>query len=108
LPLAMATLQVMVRHGKFPADFGAKSRAFFAGQFDRAKAHVQREQAKINPKYWIRIPKEQWPSFDDMFLKTRLEIRDVNKAYDPTMLSALRKLRCAKDASRSECVEQKE
>jgi hypothetical protein len=108
LPLAMATIQVMVRHGKFPADFGTKSRAWFAGQYDRAKVYVEREQAKITAKYWIRIPKEQWPSFEDMFLKTRLEIRDVHKGYDPTMLSALRKLRCAKDGTRSECVEQKE
>ena len=108
LPLAMATLQIMVRHEKFPADFGAKSRAWFAGQFDRAKKAVLADQSAIDSKYWIHIPKEQYPGFEDMFLQVRLDLRDKHKAYDGTMLSVLRKLRCAKDAARSECVEKKE
>ncbi|MFT7520686.1 MAG: hypothetical protein ACI9MC_002837 [Kiritimatiellia bacterium] len=108
LPLAMATLQLMVHHESFPADFGAKSRAWFAGQFDRAQRAVQREEDKIDKKYWIKIPPADLPGFEDMFLKVRLDLRDKHKAYDGTMLSTLRKLRCAKDASRSECVEKKE
>jgi hypothetical protein len=35
-------------------------------------------------------------------------LRDEIKGYDGTMLSMLKKLRCASDATRSECVEQKE
>lgn len=108
LPLAMATLQVQVRHDRFPADFGAKSRKWFAGQYDRAQRAVLADQAAIDAKYWIKIPKEQYPGFEDMFLQVRLDLRDKHKAYDGTMLSVLRKLRCAKDASRSECVEKKE
>lgn len=108
LPLAMATIQVMVRHDKFPADFGKKSRAWFNGQFNRAQSAVLADQAKIDKKYWINIPKAQWPGFEDMFLQVRLDLRDKHKAYDGSMLSVLRKLRCAKDGSRSECVEKKE
>ena len=108
LPLAMATLQVLVRHEKFPADFGARSREWFAGQFDRAKKAVLADQAAIDNKYWIRIPKDKHPGFEDMFLQVRLDLRDKHGAYDASMLSVLRKLRCAKDPSRSECVEKKE
>lgn len=108
LPLAMASLQIMVRHERFPADFGAKSRAWFAGQFDRAKAAVQRDQAKIDKKYWITIPPADMPAFEDLFLQVRLDLRDKHNAYDANMLSVLRKLRCAKMPGRSECVEKKE
>ena len=108
LPLAMLTLQVMVRHDRFPDDFGAKARAWFAGQFDRARKAVQQDQSKIPDAKWIRIPAAQVPSFEDMFLQVRLDLRDKHKTYDATMLSVLRKLRCARDAGRSECVEKKE
>lgn len=108
LPLAMATIQVMVRHERFPDEFGAKSREWFSGQFDRARKAVLKDQDGIEDKYWIRIPKESRPGFDDLFLQSRLALRDEHKAYDGAMLSVLRRLRCARDASRSECVEQKE
>jgi len=108
LPLAMATLQLMVHHSEFPADFGTKSRAWFAGQFDRARVAIQREESKIDKKYWIPIPPADLPAFEDMFLKVRLDLRDTHHAYDGRMLSTLRKLRCAKDPSRSECGEKRE
>jgi hypothetical protein len=108
LPLAMATIQVMVRHDKFPADFGAKSREWFAGQFERARGAVMKDQQGIAEKYWVRIPAASRPGFDDLFLQSRLELRDKHKAYDGSMLSVLRRIRCARDAARSECAEQKE
>lgn len=108
LPLAMATIQVTVRHAKFPADFGAKSRQWFASQFDRARAAVLKDQQGIAEKYWVRIPAEARPGFDDLFLQSRLELRDTHKAYDGSMLGVLRRIRCARDAARSECAEQKE
>ena len=108
LPLAMATLQLLIHKDEFPEGFGAKSREWFAGQFDRAVAAVKKEEAKIPAKYWIDIPASDMPGFDDMFLQVRLDLRDKTKAYDGGMLSVLRKLRCAKDGSRSECVEKKE
>ena len=56
----------------------------------------------------ISISDDRLPAFEDMFLNVRLELRDTHGAYDGTMLSVLRKLRCARDAGRSECVEKKE
>lgn len=108
LPLAMATLQFLARHDRFPDDFGAKSRAWFAQQFGKAKAAVLKDQAKIPADKWIHIPDADLPAFEDMFLQVRLDLRDKHKAYDGAMLSVLRKLRCAQDATRSECVEKKE
>jgi len=106
---ALADIDVATGAGPFTvADFGTKSRAWFATQFDRARNAIQREESKIDGKFWITIPAADVPGFEDMFLNVRLDLRDKHKAYDGTMLSTLRKLRCAKDASRSECVEKKE
>lgn len=108
LPLAMATIQLMIRHERFPEGFGMKSREWFAGQFDRAKTAVLKDQNGIPDKYWVHIPEAARPGFDDLFLQSRLELRDKHGAYDGSMLSVLRRLRCARDATRSECAEKKE
>jgi hypothetical protein len=108
LPLAQATLQLLVRHERFPADFGKRSRAYLAGKFDHALGLVRKAEADIPAKYWITIAPAALPAFDEMFQGVRVDLRDKSKAYDANMLSTLKKLRCAKDAGRAECAESKE
>jgi len=107
-PLAQGTLQVMLRVSKFPDGFTKQSRTYLAGQFDVGLAAVKRAEADIPAKYWIALDKPTMTRFDELFLDVRLRLRDDVKAYDGTMLSALRKLRCSKDSSRAECIEKKE
>lgn len=108
LPLAQATLQILIHEDQFPADFGNKSRQFFYGKFDTAMSLVEVAEQGIDSKYWITLPDSSIPEFDDMFLNVRLQLRDVEKSYDGQMLSVMRQLRCKDDPSRSECAEQKE
>lgn len=108
LPLAQATLQVLVRASRFPAGFPAKARTWFAGQFDKAIDIVERAEKDIDPKYWVPIAKGDIPGFDDMFLKVRLSLRDDVKAYDGSMLTALRRIRCRREPARAECAEKLE
>jgi hypothetical protein len=108
LPLALGTLQLLIRHKSFPAEFGKKSREWFASQFDRALVAVKAEDAKIPAASWIPVPATELAGFDDMFLQVRLELRDVHKAYDANMLAALRAVRCQISSTRSECAEKKE
>jgi hypothetical protein len=108
LPLAMGTLQLLVRKDRFPEGFGNQSRAWFAQQYDRGVEAVRKEEAKIPAKYWIDIPAADLPGFDDMFLQVRLKLRDEKKAYDGSMLGAIRHYRCQADGTRSECLEKKE
>jgi hypothetical protein len=108
LPLAQATLQLLIHSSKFSPDFGKKSRVFLAGKFDSAIALVKKAEGEIPASSWITIKPTDVPAFDEMFQAVRIQIRDEIKGYDPTMLSMLRKLRCASDATRPECVEQKE
>ena len=55
-PLAQATLQVMIRTDRFPADFPSKARKDLAGRFDKALEVVTKAEADIPAKYWIDIP----------------------------------------------------
>ena len=108
LPLAQATLQVLIHQDRFPEGFGNKSREFFYGQFDNAMALVDTAEKGIPSKYWINLPADQIPDFDDMFLGVRLTLRDKEKTYDASMLTVMRKLRCSDDPNRAECAEKKE
>lgn len=108
LTLAQATLQVLIRKSSFPEGFGSKSRTWMFGEFDRAIDVVKKADASIPSKYWIDLDPADIPGFDELFLSVRLKLRDEVGAYDGSMLSVLRKLRCSADSSRSECVEQKE
>ncbi len=105
-PIAQATLQLLIRHEKFPSDFGAKSRTWFSGQFKTARALVEKAEAAIPSKYWVEV--EGAESFDDMYLNVRLDLRDKHGAYDAKMLNVMAKTRCGIDPSRPECVEKKE
>lgn len=108
LPLAQATLQLLVRPSRFPEDFGSKSRNYFSSRFGEILALVKKAEANIPAKYWIEMDDESLPGFEELFLSVRLQLRDEEGAYDAQMLNVLRKLRCSKDGSRAECVEQKE
>jgi hypothetical protein len=104
-PLAQATLQLMIRAPQFPDDFGGKSLTWFAAHFDDGLRLVQAAEADIPAKYWIDVSPERVEDFDELFLHSRVRLRDEHGAYDPAMLSAMRKLRCSMDGTRPECAE---
>lgn len=101
-PIAQATLQVLVRHEKFSPEFGAKSRAWWAGKFGQMQKLIEQSEAGIPASTWIDIPVERHPDFDDMFGLVRTQLKEAG-SYDATMLSTMKRIRCASDASRAEC-----
>jgi hypothetical protein len=101
-PIAQATLQVLVRHEKFSPEFGAKSRAWWAGKFGQMQKLIEQSEAGIPANTWIDIPAERHADFDDMFGRVRTQLKDAG-AYDAMMLSTMKRIRCASDASRAEC-----
>ncbi len=105
LPLAQATLQLVIRASKFPEGFGAKSRLSLAAKFDRALAVVKTAEAGIPANAWIVLPANAGPTFDAMFEDVRVDLRGQG-AYDAAMLKAMKATRCNKAATRPECAEQ--
>lgn len=107
-PLAMATLQVMIRKSKFPADYAGKARTYFDAHFQDSVTLAKKADAAIPAKYWVDIPADEAARWDRLFQEVRIQLRDKTHAYDGSMLSALARLRCAENASRAECAEHKE
>jgi hypothetical protein len=105
LPLAQATLQLLVKSDEFPAGFGTKSRQYFFSKYDEAMSVVTKAEAAIPSKYWIELPKDSLPEYDKLFQSTRIQLRDVEKSYDGRMLKVMFQLRCKRDPSRVECLE---
>ena len=65
--MAQATLQLMIRKDSFADGFGAKARTFFLGQYAEALRIVKNAEKNIPSQYWINLPKESLPGFDELF-----------------------------------------
>ncbi len=107
-PLAQVTMQIMLRTDRFNEEFLEKSRVDIAGRFDEALAFIKKAESEIPAKYWIEVPAEREEGWAELFQSVRIALRDQRKAYSGSMLSVMRKLRCAEDPTRSECAEKKE
>jgi hypothetical protein len=106
-PLAQATMQVMVHPAQFPSTFAASARTWFAAHFNDALALVTRAEQKIPAKYWVSVDDTTQKAWATLFQSVRVQVRDAG-GYDGSMLSVMRKVRCAKNAARAECAEAKE
>ena len=97
----------MIRRSTFADGFGAKARTFFLGQYNEALRIVKNAEKSIPTQYWIDLPKDSLPGFDELFQMSRISLRD-SKSYDAKMLNVMFKLRCTQNSSRAECAEGKE
>ena len=68
---------------------------------------VQAEK-KIPGPTWVDIPANDRARYDEMFLETRVRLRDQEKIYDKTMLNIMKRVRCKKDGARAECALKRE
>lgn len=105
-PLAQLTLQLVLRHDRFPEGFGQWGREYAYGHFDQAMKLVNGSEEKV-VKHLVPIPDEDKPGYEEKFLRVRLSLRDRG-VYDKLILGLMRRVRCASDGSRAECADPKE
>lgn len=105
-PLSQLTLQVVLRHDRFPEGFGQWARTYSYQQFDRVMRQVEDAEKKI-ASHKLDIPASDKPGYEDRFLAVRLKLRDKG-VYDKTILGLMRRVRCAADGTRAECASPKE
>lgn len=106
-PLAQMTLQLFVHSDRFPAEFGAKSRAYALKSFDRALKVVTKTEGDIAAASWVDISGDDKGRYEQMFLDVRVGLRD-GKVYNPKALKVMRMARCKEDGSRAECAQNRE
>jgi len=100
--VAQLTAQIVLRHDRFPAGFGQKSRTYALGEFDAAMTLVNSAHESIDPRYWQDLNAEEQNGYVEMFRQSRLKLRD-DGIYNGKMLSFLSKVRCQKDPALAEC-----
>ena len=100
--LAQLTMQIVIRHKAFPAEFGLRSREYALSQFDSLAEIVNRYERNIPQKYWIELPEEDKVGYREVFRQSRIRLRDKG-VYNDKMLKLMRILRCKKKPELSEC-----
>jgi hypothetical protein len=98
------TFQLIIRWDQFPEGFAAKARETTLLNFDSAFDFIERESKKIDPKYWVKVPKKNRDNYDSVLQSARITLRDEG-VYNGTMLKIMRKLRCKEAPTRAECAE---
>lgn len=104
-PLAQLTFQIVTHSDKFPADFGAASRKYVAGQFDTMLRMITRAEQDIPASAWIDVPDAS--SYDTLFQTVRVELGNQG-VYDKKLLHKLKLMRCHDNGARAECADSKE
>lgn len=105
-PLSQLTFQVIINQSWFPQGFGQWGRSFAVAQFDTARALITSAEQKVASKK-LAIPEADKPAYDQRFQSVRLNLRERG-VYDRSILTLMRRVRCAQDGSRAECAAQVE
>jgi hypothetical protein len=106
-PLAQLTLQLVARDDVLSDEKAQKAREVAWGMFPQAMNLIERQEAAIPDKQWIRIPEEDITGYQEMFRENRLQLRDgtggAREVYHPKMLGLMSKIRCASNPTATEC-----
>lgn len=103
-PLAQLTANIVIRRGKFPADFGVKSRQYVVSQLDMAERLIAQAEKDIDAKYWMDLTPADKEKYTQMMREARIQMTKEG-FYDPKMMSLLKRIRCQVDGKRAECAE---
>lgn len=101
-PLAQISMQLIGRADKFPNEVAQLVREEFYNNYDRIKARLDQEAAKVPAHWWIKIPDDDKREYETMMQEARLTLRSKGY-YDPDMLTLQRKIRCKLEPARGEC-----
>lgn len=101
-PLLQVTGNVIIRHSKFPAGYGQKSRTWIASQLPRSFSIVGKMEADIPAKYWMEIPANDKIGYVKMMRESRIALTK-DGIYNKKMMSFLKRARCQAEPASFEC-----
>ena len=95
-------MNIILRKGKYPVDFGHKSRSWFSQQTPRMIQTVKNWQRHIPQYMFYDLSKIDYPAYDRLISQLRKEFIE-NQTYDTTMINLIRNIRCKQDPQYIEC-----
>lgn len=105
MPIGHLSLQVLTHPEKFPADYGQKSRQYFAGQFDSLIKPTHKAEQEI--LYFFPAPDGEYNNYQELLRDARISMT-AEGIYDARMIGILKKVRCKSQPKRTECSDNKE
>ncbi len=101
-PLLLVSYQMVIRHEQFPDGFGAKSRTFWAGQFDRMLQLIRRADTTIPPSRWQDLDPDDAVKYTLLLRESRIQLTQQG-LYDKRGLKVLKRIRCHVNPGDAEC-----
>lgn len=101
-PLLLVSYQMIIRHDQFPDGFGAKSRTFWAGQFDRMLQLIRRADTTIPPSKWLDLDADDAVKYTLLLRESRIQLTQQG-LYDKRGLKVLKRIRCHVNPGDAEC-----
>lgn len=101
-PMALMSMNFILRRGTYPAEFGQQSREWFVKRSPQMFKTAMQWDATIPKRMWVEISNMDIKSYEHLAFQLRKEFVD-NKTYDPVMMNLIRHLRCKQDPSFVEC-----
>lgn len=105
MPISYVSLQLITHLHKFSADFGQKSRSYFASQFDNLQKPITAAEEEI--LYFFPAPDGEYESYQNLLTDARISMTEEG-IYDSKMINLLKKVRCKSQPNHSECANNKE
>jgi hypothetical protein len=106
-PVLISTYQMVVRHAKFPADFGLKSRTYWLGRYNEAMRYVKNAEKDVPTGTWMDLPPGDAVKYTLMLRDARIDLAG-DGMYDKRGLKVVKKVRCKINPTDSECVSKEE
>ena len=94
------TLQLVLRHERFSDEFMARSRRYFADQFEQAMEVVRAAEDEL--LFFYPPPDKDQERYVEMMNDARLFLIDAG-VYDTAMMTWMKRVRCKVDPVRAEC-----
>ena len=101
-PLLLVSYQMVIRQDRFPEGFGAKSRTFWAGQFDRMLQLIRRADTTIPPSRWEDLNPDDAVKYTLLLRESRIQLAQQG-LYDKRGLKVLKRVRCHINPADAEC-----
>jgi hypothetical protein len=101
-PLTFSSLQLVFERSKIPEGFGAKSRQYWAEQFDEILVAVKKAETGIPANMWVEFPPEEALKFVNNQRDLRVELAQKG-FYDKQGLKFMKRVRCSVYQAAPEC-----
>jgi hypothetical protein len=96
------TLQFMIRHDRFPPEFGQHSRFYMATQVDHALSIIRNMENDVDARQWMYVLSSERTKFYKIMRTSRNHMTQAGY-FDRRMLAILKRVRCRNHDEEEEC-----